>query len=122
MGLSSMRKAGDTIMEPGCYLDSHRGHYIVRDLIVMACDDWGYILDPVTRWVVDAYDNFNDDPSYPSECLIEITDDIIAWLNNGPNEGLERSIKGQNSPPLIPDGHHWDWWEGDFGLYADEED
>jgi len=105
----------------GCYFDSHRGHYIQHDLIVWACDDLGYIIDPMARYVIDRYDSDSHAEDYPHECLVEIVDEITYWLNNGPNEGLDRAIKGQNSPPIITPGSYWGWNDGDYGLYADDE-
>ena len=104
-----------TITETGCYLDSHRGHYILRDMVEFAVAH-GYIVGSFERYALDHYDDAHED--YPHEALIVLADDALAWLNGGPNTGIDRPIKGQNSPPIIPDGTAWEWNDGDFGLYA----
>jgi hypothetical protein len=111
----------DITLEPGCYLDSHRGHYIVRDMIELAISH-GYIVDGFVRFALDAYDEHCHEDDYPTEGLIEVADDALAWLNVGDNSGRERPIKGQNNPPAVPDGYAWDWNDGDFGLYEIEQD
>jgi hypothetical protein len=111
----------DITLEPGCYLDSHRGHYIVRDMIELAIDH-GYIVDGFVRFTLDAYDEHYHEDNYPSGQLGELADDALAWLNVGDNSGPERPIKGQNNPPAIPDDYAWDWNDGDFGLYEIEQD
>ena len=109
----------ETITETGCYLDSHRGHYAVRDCILLA-EEYGYILDGFKRFVLAQYDDHYHEEDYPD--LIELCDDAVAWLNCGENTGVDRPIRGQNSPPVIPAGYSWGWNDGDFGLYADDED
>lgn len=103
--------------DAGCYLDSHRGHYISRDMVLMAADEFGYILSPIDRWFLDCYEDHSHEEGYPAELVQEIADKVLDWLNGGPNTGVDRAIKGQNSPPIIPESHAWAWWEGDFGLY-----
>lgn len=111
-----MRETGETIIDPGCHLDNHRGHYITRDMLWLA-ESFGYIIDPVMQYALANYERDSDADNYPIDCLHDEADKALEWLNGGPNEGLDRPIKGQNSPPLIPDGYAWDWYEGDFGLY-----
>lgn len=110
-----------TADQAGCYLDSHRGHYITRDMISLAIG-FGFIVGEFERFALNRYDESNTDDDYPFESLVELADEALTWLNSGPNEGVDRPIKGQNSPPIIPDGYAWDWNDGDFGLYAIEED
>lgn len=104
------------ITETGCFLDNHRGHYITRDIIEFAVG-YGFIIGPFEKFVVDSYDRDNGDEDYPFEGLIELADEAVAWLNIGDNEGIDRPIRGQNSPPIIPDGYAWGMNDGDFGLY-----
>lgn len=105
-----------TKLQAGCFLDNHRGHYIVRDMILLAVE-FGFIISPIDSYVISLYDEKNGDEDYPTECLQEISDEALAWLNGGPNEGKDRANKFQNSPPVIPDGYAWEWFDGDFGLY-----
>lgn len=109
-----------TEADAGCYLDSHRGHYIGRDMIELAVE-FGFIIGPLARWALDTYADHSHEENYPHETLIELADSALDWLNGGPNEGIDRPTKGQNSPPIIPDDYAWAWWDGDFGLYAIEE-
>lgn len=108
--------------DAGCYLDSHRGHYITRDMIQLAVE-YGFIIGTFDAYALAHYDDWADWP-YPEiyEALHDLADEALAWLNCGDNSGIDRPIKGQNSPPKIPDGYAWDWNDGDFGLYPIEED
>jgi hypothetical protein len=103
--------------DAGCFLDNHRGHYIVRDMLWLCRDDFGYILDPCLSFALLVYDKYGDTPEFPHEAMQDEAQAALNWLNGGPNEGKDRPIKGQNSPPVIPEGYAWDWYEGDFGLY-----
>jgi hypothetical protein len=105
-----------TITEIGCYLDGHRGHYIIRDMIQLA-EGWGFIIGPFEQFALAMYEDHNHEENYPHEGLHELADEALNWLNIGDNEGLDRPIKFQNSPPIIPEGTAWGWNEGDFGLY-----
>jgi hypothetical protein len=110
-----------TEQDAGCWFDSHRGHYIVRDVVAQAIE-FGYIISDVERYALDRYDEAHSDEDYPHEWLTELSEDVIAWLNIGDNSGLDRPIKGQNNPPAIPADYYWSWFDGDFGLYPTEED
>ena len=110
------------ILEPGCYLDNHRGHYISRDMILLS-QEYGFIVDSTDQWLLDSYEDHSHEENYPAQSIYELADSALEWLNGGPNEGVDRPIKGQNSPPIIPENHYWDWNDGDFGLYEiDQED
>lgn len=106
-----------TITETGCYLDSHRGHYLARDVVYLA-QGFGFIVDPFAQWTLDTYEAHSHEESYPSETVYEYADEAVAWLNNGQDERLS----GQNFPPIIPDGYAWEYNEGDFGLYPLDSD
>lgn len=106
-----------TLTETGCYLDNHRGHYIIRDTIELAAH-WGFIVGPFERFALDHYDDLGHEEDYPQECLIELCDEAVAWLN----AGREERMPGQNFPPIVPDGFHWSFEDGDFGLWQYDED
>jgi len=90
-----------TLTETGCHLDNHRGHYITAAVIDLAVG-YGWILDPMLKWVVDQYDNHNTDEDYPHEGLIELADEAIEWLNSG-QEACD-NCDGGMSPR---DGDYW---------------
>lgn len=95
-----------TTPSPGCYLDSHRGHYITRDAILLAAD-LGYKLADDDRALVDRYEAESHEADYPFEALVDLCDEAVEFLNR------ERGLAG----------HWWDFNDGDFGLYPiDEED
>jgi hypothetical protein len=106
-----------TTENAGCFLDNHRGIYITRDMLWLCRDDFGYIIDPVMSFALAMFGDHSDREDYPMEAIWEESQAALAWLNGGPNEGKDRAIQGQNSPPAIPEGYAWDWYEGDFGLY-----
>jgi hypothetical protein len=103
-----------TTLEPGCYLDGSRGHYLTRDAIELAVS-LGFMLDSFERYAVDRYEFGEDD--YPFDGLVELCDRAVEWLNSG----TER-MPGQNLPPTIPADCLWDFNDGDFGLYPVESD
>jgi len=103
-----------TITETGCYLDNHRGHYITRDAIELAVS-FGFIIGSFERFALDHYDDLGHEEDYPHEALYELCDDAVEWLN----AGQVVRLRGQNFPPIIPEGTTWCFWEGDFGLYTD---
>lgn len=90
---------------PGCYIDSHNGHYAIP-MVVQLAEGLGFPVDPLVSWTVGSYDRDNHMDGYPHEALIELSDEAIEWLNQ--NEGLS--------------GHWWEWNDGDFGLYPVEDD
>lgn len=93
-------------LEPGCYFDSHRGHYIVPAIIQLALDN-GRPTNGTVRDLLARYDAESHQDDYPNEYVIEESDAAIQWLN----EHLGR------------DGYWWEWNDGDFGLYPlDEEE
>lgn len=96
--------------EPGCYIDSHLGHYAIPAAIRFAVEQ-GYILDPFEKYALDRYDAANHTDEYPGEALIELSDEVIDWLNHG-------GKTGQNEPPAITDDVYWGWEDGDFGLWS----
>src|SRR3954462_15713887 len=137
------------LTETGCYLDNHRGHYISRDAIQLA-QGYGFIVGWFEEWAIDRYEAHIHGENYPNEGIIELCDEAGAWLNSGQGEcetcggtgkavngwidqdGISRCrmctatgrgprISGQNFPPIIPEGHAWEFNDGDFGLYAIED-
>lgn len=94
--------------EPGCYIDSHHGHYAIPETIRIA-ERYGRRLDEKTAGILARYDAESHREDYPHEWVIEESDAAIQWLNDH----------------VAVDGHVWEWNEGDFGLYpleADDED
>jgi hypothetical protein len=87
---------------PGCYIDSHHGHYAHVEAIKIAVS-MGMPIDPFTDWVLAKYDDHWHEADYPSEALLELLDEAEDFLNQ--NHGLP--------------GHWWMWNDGDFGLYAE---
>ena len=87
---------------PGCYIDSHHGHYGIPAMIEFA-HGHGFPLDPFAEFTLSMYPDHYHTEDYPTESLFELADEAEAWLN------YNRPI----------DGHHWAWNDGDFGLWAD---
>lgn len=115
-------------LSAGCYFDNHHGHYIPSMIVKWACDDLGYIISPMERYVIDRYKSDGGNEDYPYESLYEIVDDIIDWLNcdwSWNDEPRPAAARGQNQPPKKhqPLGIElsWGWNDGDFGLYAAED-
>jgi hypothetical protein len=94
-----------TAFEPGCYIDSHHGHYAIPGVITLA-RKLGYEVSPETDAILARYDTDSHEPDYPGERVIEESDAAIEWLND--NQARE--------------GFAWAWNDGDFGLYPTEED
>lgn len=141
------------ITETGCYLDNHRGHYLLRDAIELSVG-YGFIIGPFERFALDMYEDWHH--AIDLDALSELCDEAVEWLNSGQEDcpnctggvgpldgeywthaddpdrikrckrctgtGRGPRIEWQNFPPRIPAGHTWGWNDGDFGLYADEED
>lgn len=80
--------------EVGCFLDNHRGHYIQRDLIQMACN-FGFIIDPFAQFAIDMYEDHDGDQEFPFESLVELADHATDWLNSGQSKCLTCEGKGQ---------------------------
>lgn len=96
----------ETLIPTGCYLDSHRGHYITRDAILLAID-YGFVLDAADRQLVDTYDAECWDPGYDFESLVDLSDEAITWMNE--------MVCNR------PENTYWGWNDGDFGLYEEED-
>jgi hypothetical protein len=89
----------------GCWLDNHRGHYITRDVILLAADH-GFPLSDEDRAFVDTYDEDCHEPNFDFESLVDLSDRAIDWMN----EVLcDR-----------PDDTYFQFLDGDFGLYPAE--
>lgn len=105
-------------METGCYIDCHNGHYAIPSVIELA-QNYGYILGPFAEYVLDNYNDHYHEDEYPTSALDELATSAIEWLNSSYST---REIQGQNCPPFRPDGYYWDWNDGDFGLYKEEDE
>jgi hypothetical protein len=104
-------------LQVGCYLDNHRGHYIIRDMIWLA-EELGYIIDPAMQFVLEKYEDHSHEDGYPYESIRDEADNALEWLNW---QGNVTPMPGQNKPPVIPEGTYWDWQDGDFGLWREDE-
>jgi hypothetical protein len=92
--------------EPGCMFDSHKGHYIIVEIIRFAEGEGRKLNDRMTN-LIDRYESESHDPTYPFERVIEESDKAIEWLNDNRR----------------PDAAYaWGWNDGDFGLYEIEDD
>lgn len=94
-----------TAKDAGCIFDSHRGHQISA-LVIWYAKEIGRITEPFVQFAVLEYDDKNHVPHYPFEALQDETDSAIEWLNDF----------------AAPDGYHFDWNDGDFGMYKNEPD
>jgi hypothetical protein len=94
-----------TTFEPGCYFDSHRGHYIFPEIIRLA-ENEGRELNAEMMGILDRYEDDSHEADYPMESVIDESESAIQWLND--HRGRE--------------GYVWEWNDGDFGFYAIEED
>lgn len=94
------------ITETGCYLDSHRGHYITRDVVQFA-QGYGFIVDPFAQWAIDTYDSAEGAPDYPFETLVELADEAIEWLNSGQDECV-KCCAGSHSVDWPGPGNVWE--------------
>ncbi len=114
-------KDNTTMIEKGCYLDSHRGQYII-DGMAELCDGFVNVLGYPTnyvdqvkqyRHVIDTESVFNDDGTYSSvysracEGLDWLYDEIESKLNDMLPDDCELS---------------WGWFDGDFGLYRNNDE
>lgn len=92
--------------DAGCIFDSHRGHFIVPDVVRFAYRH-GRPTDPFVVFALARYDDEYFKPTYPSEGMIEEADAATVWLNAN----------------LAPEGFAFDWNDGDYGLYeVDDEE
>ncbi len=134
-------------IQPGCYVDGH--HYAIPAMIALAVG-YGFIIDPFAAYALSLHGSHNGTDGYPSEALYDLASEAETWLNSagtcftcegkgyttrrvgshdqqvkcGACHGTKREdrMPGQNYPPIIPDGHTWEWYDGDFGLYTAEKD
>lgn len=94
-----------TTIEPGCYIDSHHGHY-ATPMVIQLANGFGFHFDDLVGYALANYDEHSHEEDFPNEALMEVSEEATDWLN-------------ANRPV---DGHWWGWNEGDFGLYPIEED
>ena len=90
---------------PGCYIDSHHGHYAIPEVVRIA-EREGRPMDAEMTDLLARYEEHSHEAAFNMEAVIEESDKAIDWLNE--------------HCPL--DGHTWGWNDGDFGLYNDEEE
>ncbi len=96
--------------EPGCYVDSHWGQYAVARMVQVAAElGWEdeQASDLARRHL--AAMGPSSEPGLVGdefEELMGACDDAEDWLNHHATVA----------------GHSWGWYEGDFGLYPNEEE
>ena len=54
-----------TIVNTGCFLDNHRGHYITRDAIQLA-ESYGFILGQFEKFAIEMYEDHDGDQEFPT--------------------------------------------------------
>ena len=91
--------------ELGCYIDSHRGQY-GPDMLPDVCASFGI--------------NLNDFGTLPSEYRHQAENgNVDAWEQYyDATQALENLLN--DATPI--EGYGWFWNDGDFGLYAYEDD
>jgi hypothetical protein len=89
--------------QTGCWLDSHRGHYITRDAIELATG-WGFIIDGFASWALWSYAEHWHEEGYPAEELTSLCDDAVAWLNSGQSECPDCGGTGKGA---VTDDNSW---------------
>lgn len=104
-----------TPIQPGCYIDSHHGHYSIPASVALA-QSAGFSVDADDQAILDRYEADCFDENYPIDVVIELSDCAVDWLN-----GLYTG-PFQPEPPKVPHGHAWMWNDGDFGLYPVDDD
>ena len=104
----------EEITETGCYLDNHRGHYIIRDVIWLA-EGYNYIIDGMEKFTLDMYEDHCNDENYPFEELVSLCDAAIEWLNSGQNACME-CCEGSHRADWIGPGHVWETRENKLGV------
>lgn len=111
-----------TEADAGTLIGAHNGHYAIPQVIEYAVS-FGFIIDPFARFTLDGYERWNSYEDYPHEAIIELSDEAIEWLNHG-RDGFAGNVRmrGQNWSPIKPDNFYFGWEDGDFGLWAAEDD
>src|SRR5213080_1641715 len=89
---------------PGCWIDSHHGHYAIPGVIYLA-EGFGRKLDNAMAKLLGEYADHYFEDDYPWELIVEESDASAQWLNDHHR----------------PDGFWWEWNDGDFGLYAEDD-
>ena len=106
--------------EPGCYVDSHWGQYAIARVVEIAVELGRQCeLDEAGRCQLCADEKLAErhlaamgpstEPGLDGdefEQLVEAADSAEAWLNDH----------------RAPEGYSWEWNDGDFGLYANEDE
>lgn len=88
---------------PGCIFDSHRGHYIIPEIITYA-EELGRPTDPFVKFTLTRYDEQYHTDEYPTSAMDDEHEKAIDWLNEN----------------IAPEGYSFGHNDGDFGLYPQE--
>lgn len=95
---------------PGCYVDGHWGQYAIARAVQIA-GEFGWkdeqASDLATRHLASM--GPSTEPGLTDDeyaMLVDAADDAEAWLNDN----------------VTVSGYSWQWNDGEFGLYANEEE
>lgn len=104
------------MLEPGCYIDSHWGHYQTPRTLEIALDlGWdpnGYTINEVRVRI----EHYNNGSVPPYEETLEDASEHIYWLQ----DEAESYINDNHVPPNHWFGHHSDL--GDVGVWPIDEE
>lgn len=98
-----------SVIETGCYVDGHWGHYAGAHMIMRATE-FGYSDDDVialaqkklaTMFPTNGPELADDE----HEVLSDMVDEAESWLNDN----------------AAPEGYSFGWWEGEFYLWSTED-
>lgn len=100
--------------DAGCWIDGHWGQYGPSRLIEIAVEN-GMVLDADDQAALAAYGY-----GHTRVWLIKDHPFTADWiLSQG---GLADSAEEWLNEHIAPEGHHFEWSDGEFFLWADEEE
>lgn len=102
-----------TADQAGCYLDNHRGHYIMRETTETEIRTT-FIVGELVQFVLNEYDVHHSDDGYPHESLHELMQEAEDWLNSGQGSCDDCAGTGRS-----PKSGEW-FKRADDGMLPDE--